>query len=354
MIYPWHSAHWDELTGRLSRLPHALLFAGPAGTGKTAFAEAFAALLLCEAPAAQRTACGECPSCRWLVSGNHPDFRLVTPEAELASDEIEGEDEESPRAPEPASRQKKASSQIVIAQIRALADFVGMSTHRHGRRVVIIRPTEAMNPPTANALLKLLEEPTPSTYFVLTTSAPMRLLPTIRSRCQRMTFHKPEQRLALDWLRANGTGEADEMLALAGGMPLAAADLADEEMLDYRRRFIADMGGEVTANPLQVAATWETWLRAGKDRRGTIDMTMLVAWLQKWIIDLALVKLRAEPIYHPTLKPALQSQGERAVISNLLACYNDLLRVRAVAQHPLNPRLFLEDMLLRYARAIGS
>lgn len=353
MLYPWHSTHWDELTGRLRRLPHALLFAGPAGTGKTAFAEAFAALLLCEAPTPESTACGECPSCRWLVSGNHPDFRLVAPEADLASDESEGEDEES-RTPEPASRQKKASSQIVIAQIRALADFIAMSTHRHGRRVVMIRPADAMNAPTANALLKLLEEPTPSTYFILITSAPMRLLPTIRSRCQRVTFHKPEQRLALEWLRANNTEEADGMLALAGGMPLAAADLADEEMLDYRRRFIADLGGRVTANPLQVAATWEAWLRAGKDGRGAIDMTMLVAWLQKWVIDLALVKQRADPIYHPALKPALQTQGERAVISNLLACYNDLLRVRAVAQHPLNPRLFLEDMLLRYARAIGS
>lgn len=353
MIYPWHSTHWDELTGRLRRLPHALLFAGPAGTGKTAFAEAFAALLLCEAPTPESTACGECPSCRWLLSGNHLDFRLVTPEADLAADETEGEDEGS-RTPEPASRQKKASSQIVIAQIRALADFIAMSTHRHGRRVVMIRPADAMNAPTANALLKLLEEPTPSTYFILITSAPMRLLPTIRSRCQRVTFHKPEQRLALEWLRANNTEEADGMLALAGGMPLAAADLADEEMLDYRRRFIADLGGRVTANPLQVAATWEAWLRAGKDGRGAIDMTMLVAWLQKWVIDLALVKLRADPIYHPALKPALQTQGERAVISNLLACYNDLLRVRAVAQHPLNPRLFLEDMLLRYARAIGS
>src|SRR3990167_7966284 len=88
MIYSWQKQLWKDLVERVERLPHALLFAGPAGSGKAQFAEAFVARILCEQPGAGETegfACGQCQACGWYANGNHPDFRLITPESAQAA-----------------------------------------------------------------------------------------------------------------------------------------------------------------------------------------------------------------------------------------------------------------------------
>ena len=106
---------------------------------------------------------------------------------------------------------------ITIDQVRALDDFLHVGTHRHGARVILINPAEAMNRSTANSLLKSLEEPIASTLFILVTSESDRLLPTIRSRCQSLLVPQPTQSRAEQWLRLAGVNEAARWLALAGG-----------------------------------------------------------------------------------------------------------------------------------------
>ena len=138
-----------------------------------AFAEALAARTLCAQPGADGEACGQCEDCQWRLAGSHPDLIRVIPEADQ-------EDAES--SSEKTGDAKAASRQIVIDQIRDLQQSLTTGSHHGGQRVVIVDPAEAMNPFTANALLKLLEEPTTSVLFLLITSSPKRLLPTIRSR----------------------------------------------------------------------------------------------------------------------------------------------------------------------------
>ena len=79
MIYSWHKELWGKLFERTGQLPHALLLAGPQGGGKQDFAHALATRLLCEKSTGIEQACGTCPSCNWMSSGNHPDFRLIEP-----------------------------------------------------------------------------------------------------------------------------------------------------------------------------------------------------------------------------------------------------------------------------------
>ena len=122
-----------------------------------------------------------CLACNWFAQGNHPDFRLLQPEA-LAE---EGEADDGKES------KKKPSQQITIEQIRGLDEFLNVGTHRGGLRVVLVHPTEAMNRNSANALLKTLEEPAPSTLFLMVSNEPNRLLPTIRSRCQAMPVPLP-------------------------------------------------------------------------------------------------------------------------------------------------------------------
>src|SRR5690606_16846029 len=129
------------------RLPHAVLFVGPPGVGKRDLAEALAARLLCRAPRADGHACGECACCTLRLSGNHPDLMRVEPAAADADAEVE-----------PDAKGRK-SSQIVIDQIRDVQEALTVTGHQSARRVVIVDPADAMNAFTANALLKLLEEP---------------------------------------------------------------------------------------------------------------------------------------------------------------------------------------------------
>src|SRR5256885_5283861 len=163
------------------RLPHAILLQSGEGLGEFEFAQACAQSLLCEDPRPGERPCGACHACDWFSLGNHPDFRLIVPESMAPESSEEGA--------EPA---KKKSEQIRIEQVRELAGFLAVGTHRAGLRVILIYPADAMNANTQNALLKSLEEPPPGTVFLLVSTQIDRLLPTVRSRCARFALPPPD------------------------------------------------------------------------------------------------------------------------------------------------------------------
>jgi DNA polymerase-3 subunit delta' len=334
-IIPWHSTLWASIAALGPRLPHAMLLSGPAGVGKSQFAEALAKKLLCEAPTEDEMACGKCPACRWFAAESHPDFRHVCPESES-----EGEDEGG-------GERKRAASQIKIDQIRELDDFVFVGGHRGGRRVVVIEPAEAMNGGAANSLLKLLEEPPASVYFILVSSSVMRLLPTIRSRCRRFSFHRPSQQEGAQWLRTNGHGAAAEFLSLAGGAPMLAVQEADRGPLVNK---FVDTLEDPGTDPLQLAARWEGLLKI----EDGLSIEGLVTILQKWVFDLASFKLAGAGRFIGGRNRPLAALVERSTATGLIRCYNDLLRVRRLAGHPLNPRLLMEETAERYLRALAT
>ncbi|WP_172955052.1 DNA polymerase III subunit delta' [Sterolibacterium denitrificans] len=342
------------------KLPHALLLAGPAGLGKQAFAMAMAARLLCEAPLAQgeagALACGCCSSCNWLATGNHPDFRLVQPEAAEEAGMDEGEQEASAASGAKKAKPKTArvaSGPIRIDQIRGLADFVFIGSHRHGRRVVILNPAEAMNPAAANALLKILEEPPASICFILVSDSWRKLLPTIRSRCRIVVFGRPTPALAASWLQAEGVEDVGSLLQLTGGAPLLARDWAQQAVLtNYRKALeplLLTQDGPV--DPVSMAAKWGELLKADS----TFDLPQLVDIVQKWVMDLTQVALAGSLRYHlePAWRDRLEALTKRSNATALLGCDRDLRRIRAVARHPLNTQLFLEDMAARYLRSLS-
>lgn len=346
MIFDWQVPVWDALLGRLDQLPHALLLAGAAGGGKSELAQSLAQRLLCERAHGAQQACGECDGCRWFLGGNHPDFRFVAP----GSDEL---DAETGDADGEAAEPGKRPTQIRIEQIRALSDFVTVGAVRQGVRVVVIDPAEAMNHHTANALLKLLEEPPAKTHFVLVSDAPRRLLPTILSRCRLVTLPRPDAGQAARWLAEQGIEQPADLLALCGGMPVAAAELAGGIGAAARGRFVRDMLSLERADPVALAAAWETWLKNKDAVAAGFGVPQLVGWLQRWVADLVLVAQAGRVRFFPDQRAALQAQADKVPLAALLACYNELQRLRRVASHPLNLRLVLDDMLLRYARLVA-
>lgn len=344
MLPDWLAPAWARLLGDTERLPHAVLLQGPRGVGKRLFAREMAQRLLCERAAGAAYPCGKCEACHLVDAATHPDLRIVMPDA----------DQEQPDGEESTvetSKPDKASTQIRIEQIRDLASFVGMGAHRQGWRVVIVEPAEAMNPGAANALLKALEEPGHNFMFILVSDNPRRLLPTIISRCRRVPLPKPARAKAEAWLATQKHGEAAlALLDLSGGAPLAALALAGSEANELLVRVTEQLGRQALEDPLAVSDAWNGWC-AVKKGVAAVDRPTLVSWMQKWLSDLIALQQTDVVRYFPASREALQGIATGARPEALLACYNELLRFRAAAHHPLNPRLFFDDLLLRYQRA---
>ena len=337
MIYPWQQQAWAQLQQMRSKLPHAILFHGPAGIGKADFIEHFAQALLCENVQPDGQACGACASCGWFVQHNHPDYRRVRPEA--LEDEPAGEGEEGGDGDRKSKSTKAPSKEIKIEQIRQLADFMNISTHRQGLRVVVLYPAEALNMPASNALLKTLEEPPPGTVFLLASNGLDRLLPTILSRCRKFALPMPEHAAALAWLKEQGVPDADSWLREEGGAPLAAraqAELGNREELDSLLHFLARPSAESALK--------------NAEKLSKTPLAALVAWQQRWLYDLLSVKLSGVVRYYPRYQKELAGLAGNVHTANLLRAVKSTNERRAVADHPLSAKLFVEDMLLDYTR----
>jgi DNA polymerase-3 subunit delta' len=335
-IIDLHRETWNRLAARRAQLPHALLLSGQRGIGKFELARRFAESLLCENLTSAGEACGTCPACGWLAQSNHPDFRLLQPDA-LAEEEAESEE---------ASRTKKASQQITIGQVRALDDFLHVGTHRHGARIILINPAEAMNRATANSLLKSLEEPIPNTLFLLVSNEPDRLLPTIRSRCQTIPVTQPAPSLATEWLRQSGVDDAERWLALAGGSPLLAVELGAPEERILLDALISQMSRGKNIDPIFAAGAVDKVL---KSEKGVAPLKRLVEWSQKWLFDLLLASEGLPLRYFVTQAPLIKQTAQDADSRKLLAFNRKAIQYKAQCEQPLNSRLFLEDFFVSYA-----
>lgn len=155
------------------RLGHAYLFSGPRGIGKRTFAEFLARRLLCQQAAAESlTPCDECPGCRQVLSGTHPDlFRIALPEgkSELPIEVFVGTTEKRGRS--------------------GLCHDLSLTPMHGGYRIALIDDADKMNVASANALLKTLEEPGPNSLLFLIATDADQVINTIRSRCQLIYFN---------------------------------------------------------------------------------------------------------------------------------------------------------------------
>ena len=322
-VLPWQQTVWDNFSQQLGRLPHALLLSGPQGIGKFIFAKDIARALLCESPASNGWACGTCGACRWYEEGNHPDFRLITPESEMSPEELIGK--------------KALSHAIKIEQIRELGAFVGLSSHRGGLRVIIIHPAEAMNAAAANALLKSLEEPPSGVVFILVSGQTKSLLPTIRSRCQIITLNSPSQPQALAWLEAQGVQNCEVLLAQAGNAPIKALGMYQEDYLTARREFLHELCAPSYLKFLNLA-----------ERGAKLRLLWILYWLQTWAYDLLSLKSNHGVRYHADFKEELDIVANRVDTRKLLHYQSQLTSAQSLVTHPLNVQLVLEEVLMAY------
>lgn len=146
-----------------NRIAHAYLFCGPRGTGKTSIAKIFAKMLNCEDES--NKPCGKCINCKMVQNGSHPDIIEID-----------------------------AASNNGVDEVRNLIDKVKYAPMQGKYKVYIIDEVHMMTTGAFNALLKTIEEPPAHVVFILATTEPNKVIPTIISRCQRFDFNKVSQK----------------------------------------------------------------------------------------------------------------------------------------------------------------
>lgn len=296
-LLPWHDASAAQIQAawRAKRLSHALLLQSAEGLGERSFAAWIARAVLCERKQETLLSCGECPSCKLVDAGTHPDLHWIVPEED--------------------------KQQISVDQVRDVCERLGKTSYRQGYKIALVDPAHQMTPSAANGLLKTLEEPPAQSLIVLMTSRPSALLPTVRSRCQKIMVKRPSIGEAQAWLEARTSTAVDpQVIEFAGGAPLQALQYAkgkfqalDEEM---RKGLAALLARQ--ADVTQVASEWA-------------DETLVdrLTWLDLWLTSTARAALggNADLITFPRVPVHLPSPAHALNISGV---YSMVDRARAL------------------------
>ena len=324
---PWQRTWLVERLRERDRRHHALLITGPAGLGKKILALNLAQGLLCEKPRTDGLACGACAGCTYVAARTHPDLRVL--------DLIDFDEK---------TEAWTGVNEIQIKRVRALTELMEMSTHRQGARVGVIAPAERMNPAAGNALLKTLEEPPAGATLILTSSQPGRLMPTITSRCLRVSAPRPATDEAIAWLESRGVEDAAAALAESGGAPLAALERAGADDRAERQAWLDALAQPERLAPIALGMRIDA---AGKDERKARLAAGLDA-LAAWTADLARVASGGRAERLPGRQAALAALAPRVARIPLCRYHRSVLFQRAWIAHPLQPRLVAEALLAEY------
>jgi DNA polymerase-3 subunit delta' len=304
------------------RLHHAYLFTGPDGVGKRTTALALAMALQCT----ERNGdfCGRCAECVRIKDRNHPDVRVI----ERLADKKE----------------------ISIQQIREMEKEMRFRSFSGGRKIAIVDPASLLNPASQNALLKTLEEPPPDSLLILIATSAGALLPTLRSRCLRLSFGSlPRQSIAAYLVSEKGMRpETAELLAALSMGSLGAALEMDGEELRERRRV---WGGMLSAlktgdyrGPMEAAEA----LAASRD-----EALEFLQWAESWYRDLLVCGLRqdAEGVVNLDMLIELQRQAAEMKVEPILAAAANVASAARKIQRNLNRRMVLEQFLFGVVRS---
>jgi DNA polymerase-3 subunit delta' len=278
-------------------LPPSLLFAGPSGVGKRLTGVALAQALNCDNPASYADgidACGSCKPCGRIAKGLHADVLIVEP----------GD-----------------SGSIKIEQVRDVVDRAGYRPFEGRRRVVVIDDADALGIPAQDAVLKTLEEPPSASVFVLVTDRPDVLLPTVRSRCQRLRFGPLEVGDVAAILERDhdmSSTEAHAAAAASGGSVGRAIDGSAEDAMEARDAAARVLQGAASSSdPRRRLDGAKTLVGGGGDRD---ELSRRLLAMSSLLRDIGLLHARADgrTLANVDLKPQLESltrayDGDRAL-----------------------------------------
>ena len=309
------------------QLHHCLLFEGPSGVGKHLHALWLAKLINCLAEPEIRSEgpCGTCWSCRMIEKGDHGDIVVV------------GYDPE------------KTAKVISVKQARTLISKIQVHPARARKRVVIIDPAEAMRIEAANALLKTLEEPPSSTMFVLICDFADQLLPTIRSRVQRIRFRPvPREELAAWVEQKNNTSAVGNIPTLGEGAPGFALQMFEdqEEWRTLRDEFLMIIQKGDTAQ-----IKWVSSFCSGSKQDWLPSLMLLLDIISTLLRDWVVLAFASPlPLYHEEVRERLVKFHHNPV--QLSKLFEHIEQIRKDLRIHVNGSLLLESFLAKAHRLL--
>ena len=302
------------------RLHHAYAFTGPEGVGKKTVALALAKTLHCSE--AKHDFCGRCANCVKIDNHNHPDVRVVS------------------------LLPKK--NDISIEQVRVLDKELSYRAFSGGKKVAVIDPAPLMNPAAQNALLKTLEEPPAGSLLILIAAGAGGLLPTLLSRCLRLSFAPLPARVVADYLisRQAMAAEPAALVAAASLGSLGRARSSDlAELAEKRKAWVAAIGNLAQGGYGARAALAEG---LGKERDDAFEF---LEWLRSWCRDLLILRATGSEhdICNLDAAQTIRRQSQSARVDGLLALWTSTAVAEGRIRRNVNRRLALEDLLAQVA-----
>jgi len=273
------------------RMAHAYLFVGQQGTGRLAMALEMARVLNCAEKNSVASAGGcLCKPCRNVIQWNHPNIYPIFPLPRLDLDDGEAaaktlqEFIETKRADIYTPLKLTGTGRILIDQIRELRKKLSLSMDRSGVRVVIAQPAERVRDESANAFLKLLEEPPDRCCLVLISESLRDLLPTVVSRCQTIRFAPLSVTdIAAGLQQKHGIDSSRAVTAarLAGGNFARAVALTEGDTAEKLNESLEFLRAAAVGNPVKITAMVDAW--SGWTERSQIDEKL--SYTAMWIKD---------------------------------------------------------------------
>jgi DNA polymerase-3 subunit delta' len=304
------------------RLHHAYLFVGAEGVGKRTIALGLAKALHCLA--ATGDFCGECANCARVQDRNHPDVRIIEPLA--------------------------GKKEISIQQIRELEKELNFRSFSGKRKIAILDPAPLMNLAAQNALLKTLEEPPENSLLILIASNAGVLLPTLRSRCLRVSFGPLARELISDFLVSRQGLEAQtaEFLAAMSLGSLSAVVAIDPQKLLHRRGEWVRLVSSLGAGDYRAAIDAAEGLAASKE-----NCLAFLEWVETWFRDLLAygITRSGENVINVDMFSQIQKQSASMDFGELFACIAETKAAVEGIQRNLNRRMTMENLLLNMVEA---
>ncbi|MDV6378950.1 DNA polymerase III subunit delta' [Sporosarcina sp. GW1-11] len=303
---------------RRQRMGHAYIFDGSNGAGKEAIAFYFTKLLLCMNPV-EHVPCETCHSCKRIDSGNHPNVMLIRPD---------GQD-------------------IKKEQMSSLIMKMTKKGYEEGRKVYVIANAERMNTSAANTLLKFLEEPEGNVTAILLTDSYQSILPTIQSRCQRISLQPMNRQESMESLIAQGvtTSMAATATMLTANVN-AAYEMVQEDSFVQRRRLVLKLVEAIEQRSpgealLFIQTDWMPLMKEKSDCEQGIDL-LLFAYR-----DIVAVKAGLQStIAYPDQLELFTRYSVKNAYSSLTVKIDAILQAKKRLHQNMNRTLLLEQLVL--------